>query len=223
MDDLMYYSGSVGFKFNPTDEELVGYYLFYRVNQNPLANQFIIQDCDVYGEKEPWQIWESLGGATCNDDGFLYVFSLLKKEKGSDGGCDYNWNVGSSGGTWHGVGRGKSLRSGEISWTQKTFSYWNEKNKAEYGCWLMQEYSLDYLGNNDNKIVLCRIKNNHKKRKSAESDEEDGIVGDDQREMGFKRSKVDAVPAPEKIKEKVEDSLFNDVAIVKSVTIPLAY
>ena len=91
----------------------------------------------------------------------------------------------------------------------------------------MQEYSPDDPPRNyDNKIVLCRIKNNHKKSKSTESDEEDGSCASDQPGMGFKRSKVDAVPAPE-IEEKVEDSLaigdaFSGVTIDDNAISPIA-
>ena len=60
---------------------------------------------------------------------------------------------------------------------------------------------------NGNKIVLCCIKNNHKKRKSTELIEEDRSYASDQLvkpEMVFKCSKVVAIPVPE-IEEKVED------------------
>ena len=221
--DCFPYFPSPGYKFNPSDEELVNFFLLNRVNQNLFPNQWIIQDCDVYGEKEPWQIWESLGGATCNDNGFLYVFSFLKKKK--KGSSNYHRSVGSSGGTWHGVSRGKSFRLGEISWTRKSFSYRNENNRFEHGRWLMQEYTLDDPhGSNSTKIALCRIKNNHKKRRSIEleeEDENDGIVPGDQREMGFKRFKVDAIPAPESTEEKVEDSLAHGVATASTAAAPV--
>jgi len=44
----------VGYRFDPTDEILAGYYLRKRIMAQPLPND-LIQDCDVH-QTEPWAL-----------------------------------------------------------------------------------------------------------------------------------------------------------------------
>ncbi|CAJ1789505.1 unnamed protein product [Sphenostylis stenocarpa] len=44
----------VGYRFDPTDEILAGYYLRKRIMAQPLPND-LIQDCDVH-QTEPWEL-----------------------------------------------------------------------------------------------------------------------------------------------------------------------
>jgi hypothetical protein len=59
----------VGFRFHPTDEELVGFYLLKKVRGEDLGWDGI-GEFDIYGEKAPWQF--------CGDQEKLYVFTRLK-------------------------------------------------------------------------------------------------------------------------------------------------
>ncbi|XP_050211359.1 uncharacterized protein LOC126661548 [Mercurialis annua] len=194
-----------GFQFEPRDDQIVHLYLLNKVRGTPLPCQGLIQDCDIYGDQEPWQIWDRLGGPTYNNNDFLYVFSCLKRR--TAGGSTFKRNVGSSGGTWRGEDTGKKFEVQGIGWTQKRFSYRNKKNKCENGCWLMQEYCLD----ESEGTVVCRIKKNHKKRKG-----EDGADG-----FGSKRARRDeqvigveegvqvvSVPAVAAADEQMEDVEF---------------
>ncbi|XP_050211347.1 NAC domain-containing protein 6-like [Mercurialis annua] len=199
-----------GFQFEPRDDQIVHLYLLNKLCGTPLPCQGLIQDCDVYGDQEPWQIWDKLGGPTYNND-FLYVFSPLKRR--AAGGSTFKRNVGSSGGTWHGEDTGKKFKVQGIGWTQKRFSYRNKKNECENGCWLMQEYCLDQ----SEETVVCRIKKNHKKRK----DEDRADV------FGSKRARSDeqvigvqAVPVAAAEEQKTAASM-EDVEFANYVTAQL--
>ena len=69
----------VGFRFQPTDEELVGFYLLKKVREEDLGWDGI-GEFDVYGEKAPVQF--------CDDQEKLYVFIRLKKTKQKSSGTN---------------------------------------------------------------------------------------------------------------------------------------
>ncbi|KAJ4851218.1 hypothetical protein Tsubulata_041923 [Turnera subulata] len=86
-----------GYVFSPKEEELLGYYLRRRVNGQPLP-QGVIKECDVYGDKNPWEIFREMkpnssSSSSSTDDPF-YVFTRLKKRKRT-AGC----------GTWEGAAK----------------------------------------------------------------------------------------------------------------------
>jgi hypothetical protein len=80
----------VGFHFFPTEEELVFYYLQRKVNGEPLP-PCVVVDCEIYGEKEPWNIFDH------NSKESFYVFTKLKK-KGKAGRVERAVGCG----TWKG-------------------------------------------------------------------------------------------------------------------------
>ncbi|CAN1757986.1 Ubiquitin carboxyl-terminal hydrolase 3 [Linum perenne] len=48
-----------GYRFNPTDEELVSFYLYKHISGFPLQNHSFcpVFFCNLYSFKEPWEIW----------------------------------------------------------------------------------------------------------------------------------------------------------------------
>jgi hypothetical protein len=64
----------VGFRFRPSDEELITNYLLNKVKGQPL-NWDDIRESYMYGEKLPWQIC----GDLCDQEENLYFFTRLKK------------------------------------------------------------------------------------------------------------------------------------------------
>ncbi|KAK2654394.1 hypothetical protein Ddye_014250 [Dipteronia dyeriana] len=70
---------AVGYRFNPTDKELIVGYLLNKVHGNSLPSTFVVRECDVYGDSRAWKgLFEAL------EEDTLYFFTRLKKkiEKG---------------------------------------------------------------------------------------------------------------------------------------------
>ncbi|KAK9267006.1 hypothetical protein L1049_021401 [Liquidambar formosana] len=78
----------VGFRFHPSDRELVLHYLYRKVIGKPLSCENVVRDCDLYGERGPWEIVSEKVG---------YFFTKLKKK--TDSGSRIDRTVGSTG-TW---------------------------------------------------------------------------------------------------------------------------
>ncbi|CAI0410312.1 unnamed protein product [Linum tenue] len=180
----------VGFRFLPTDEELVVDYLLSKLIGFPLPSDDYVKDCNLYGDLEPWDIWKQYfrGGAHEEEEeeeeedekkNDLYFFTPLKKRTAT--GQRIDRSVGSNGGAWHGEDTGKESQTldGAVSWTQKRFTYRAKKSKGGQtsSCccsWIMHEYCLlpiPALGLDSaaaSKLALCRIrkKENSKKRKN---------------------------------------------------------
>ncbi|XVF07952.1 hypothetical protein REPUB_Repub06bG0183600 [Reevesia pubescens] len=63
-----------GYRFLPTDQELIVHYLLNKVKREALSSDAVI-DCEIYGDddKEPWKIFDKTSGEK------VYVFTRLKK------------------------------------------------------------------------------------------------------------------------------------------------
>ncbi|KAI9161856.1 hypothetical protein LWI28_021359 [Acer negundo] len=159
----------------------------------------LIRDCDLYGELEPWQIWEYYKGKDNNNkddhddeeevaEEDMFFFTQLKKK--SANGSRISRTVGYGGGAWQSEDTAKKVLPSSSSSSSSTenvlgfkkrFRYENKSNPEHDGDWIMFEYSLDpsLLESPDqpNDYVLCRIKKNNvnagkKKRKSKRSQED---------------------------------------------------
>lgn len=158
----------VGFKFRPSDQELIEHYLYSKVFELPIPCD-IVRECDLYGSQEPWEIWESFGGPGLNADEDLYFFTRLKKKTSK--GSRICRIIGS--GAWQGEDAGSQIVSPcqVVIGLKKRYRYEN-KGCRDSGCWIMHEYSLDssVLGQKkDTDYVLCRIRKNHGKEKISAS------------------------------------------------------
>ncbi|KAJ0099343.1 hypothetical protein Patl1_19847 [Pistacia atlantica] len=161
--EVVEFSRPVGYVFDPTDCELVGFYLSKKIaNQLIPGIDYFIPEYNLYGSKEPWQIWNffkpRLGEE--RDDQDLYFFTKLKKKtlKGSR----IDRSVGT--GTWQGEDGGTEIVSNnQRIGSKKRFRYEN-KDSNQHGGWIMHEYSLDsslLLPDQHNNYVVCRIRKNH--------------------------------------------------------------
>ncbi|WRX11516.1 NAC domain - like 10 [Theobroma cacao] len=90
-------------------------YLFSKVTSKSMLHldQDQIKDFDLYGEKEPSEIWDLHGGCNLQSNEDLYFFTKLKKK--SQNGSRINRSVGT--GTWMGEDSGKPIHS-QLSATQ---------------------------------------------------------------------------------------------------------
>ncbi|KAI9181506.1 hypothetical protein LWI28_015629 [Acer negundo] len=166
---------AVGFRFLPTDEELVTYFLFNKIFAptypfNDLE-KLSVREGDLYGSQDPRDIWNLYGGDNLEDGQPLYFFTRLKKV--SCNGSRISRRVGS--GTWAGEDSGDTITSQNyVVGVKKRFRYENKKS-PDNGAWIMHEFAVDpsllRQHQKPEDIVLCRIKKNpvaEKKKKKRE-------------------------------------------------------
>nr|GMD18164.1 NAC domain-containing protein 78-like [Ipomoea batatas] len=151
-----------GYIFKPTDKELMQYLEGFVLGK-PLKHTFdFIALEDLYGEKEPAEIFGS------GDPMTRYYFTELtrKCERGSR-----FWRGVGERGTWKGQDAGHPIRvRDKVMGFRKSLKYEMKKSKSKGRLgdrpgesWLMKEYSLsdDYLRDKHvvlKDVVLCRIR-----------------------------------------------------------------
>ncbi|CAL8990943.1 unnamed protein product [Prunus brigantina] len=160
-----------GFRFRPSDEEIVGSFLYpFLVESKPfmsLYNNFF-HACNLFGNNtEPSEIWKKYGGPQLVDTD-LYFISKLKKltPKRMDR------RIG-NGGTWSETESSKLVHE-KVSGNpnpnpigrKRKFRYENKGSEDHTG-WLLDEYSLfdgpknDYNQRSyDFDFVICRMRKN---------------------------------------------------------------
>ncbi|CAL9069243.1 unnamed protein product [Musa banksii] len=151
-----------GFRFHPTDEELVDYYLRKKVASRRIDLD-IIKDVDLY-KIEPWDLQEKckIGTEEQND---WYFFS--HKDKKYPTGT--RTNRATTAGFWKATGRDKPIYSkNNLIGMRKTLVFY--KGRAPNGQksdWIMHEYRLETNENAPPQAkgwVVCRV---FKKRLAA--------------------------------------------------------
>ncbi|KAF3951478.1 hypothetical protein CMV_022869 [Castanea mollissima] len=174
-DTIMENELPVGFRFNPTDYELVTHFLRNRNLGKPTPSD-AVKECDLYGKKEPWEIWDMFSAV---DESRvvkqLYFFTKLKTY---NNGRRIDRRVGSGSGTWK---KEHQLKTppGLVGVEKSRFSYENNDDKSSKssssssslgrnGKWNMIEYKdLNPPNQESNEYVVCRLsysgkwRNNH--------------------------------------------------------------
>lgn len=161
----------VGYRFYPTEQELLEFYLFNKITQNPLLYEdgdIPVIDCDLYGSNEPSVIWEMYGGNRLLKGQDLYFFTRLKKL--SPKAKNFYRKIAS--GAWQGEDGSKPVEadgSDQILGFKRRFRYENKTNHKDNGGWIMHEFTINssLLGDQYSyqDIVLCRIKKNESGQK----------------------------------------------------------
>ncbi|XP_062028710.1 NAC domain-containing protein 83-like [Rosa rugosa] len=170
-----------GHRFCPLEDELLLYYLKPKL--------------DLYGDQEPWKIWERFEARRANDlrkNKDLYFFT--QKKKVSAKASRISQKVGS--GTWKGQAAAKDVYlldenqkpTTTLLGFKKTYTYQN-KRSVHHGRWIMYEFELhksQLLPNKMNDYVLCLLRKNdqlpERKRKRQQEEEmleEDYVEGGD--------------------------------------------
>ncbi|XP_059292340.1 NAC domain-containing protein JA2-like [Lycium ferocissimum] len=166
----------MGYRFHPTNKELLKYLLGF-VRDEPLPEQYqLMQQVDLYADKEPWQIFDE-----DTNNNTRYFITPQKKEKPE--WKRFSRTVGK--GTWKPQGKGKEVfdNKGRLMGYVKSLKYIPRANKLSNnanGEWLMTEYSLynGYLDAKESKkkgYVICKIKKKEKtgdKKKGNNSNDE---------------------------------------------------
>ncbi|MED6176998.1 hypothetical protein PIB30_093560 [Stylosanthes scabra] len=163
-----------GFRFHPTEEELLQYYLRKKVSYEKIDLD-VIRDVDL-NKLEPWDIQEKCKiGTTPQNDWYFFSHKDKKYPTGT------RTNRATAAGFWKATGRDKVIYSnGKRIGMRKTLVFY--KGRAPHGQksdWIMHEYRLDDNTTNDTNIVsnvmgdaaqeegwvVCRIfkKKNHLK------------------------------------------------------------
>ncbi|XP_057510071.1 NAC domain-containing protein 7-like [Actinidia eriantha] len=145
-----------GFRFHPTDEELVDYYLRKKVASRRIDLD-VIKDVDLYNI-EPWDLQElcKIGAEEHNE---WYFFS--HKDKKYPTGT--RTNRATKAGFWKATGRDKSIYSKRsLIGMRKTLVFY--KGRAPNGHksdWIMHEYRLETNENGSPQVqegwVVCKV------------------------------------------------------------------
>ncbi|GAB2222652.1 hypothetical protein Drorol1_Dr00016772 [Drosera rotundifolia] len=145
-----------GFRFHPTDEELVSYYLRRKVTGKPFRFD-AIADVDIY-KTEPW-ILPGLSKLKTRDLEW-YFFSSLDKKYGNGS----RTNRATEEGYWKTTGKDREVyHRGRVVGMKKTLVYHRGRApRGERTNWVMHEYrsidgELEKAGIPQETLVLCRI------------------------------------------------------------------
>ncbi|XP_027162980.1 NAC domain-containing protein 7 [Coffea eugenioides] len=144
-----------GFRFHPTDEELVDYYLRKKINCRRIDLD-VIKDVDLY-KIEPWDLQELCRIGT-EEQSEWYFFS--HKDKKYPTGT--RTNRATAAGFWKATGRDKAIYSKhDLIGMRKTLVFY--KGRAPNGQksdWIMHEYRLETEENGtpqEEGWVVCRV------------------------------------------------------------------
>ncbi|CAA0828491.1 NAC domain-containing protein 78 [Striga hermonthica] len=163
---------SNGFRFRPTDGECIAYLLGFVTGNSPPSHGFI-SIADLYGQTEPWELFEN---SEVKSRGCRYFFTKLKKVGAKKGRSyqRYSRNVGTCGGNWSNKGQKSDIigPKGNIVGHSRTFRY-QPRNSDDvgptHGEWALKEYSLSedtVLGLDEDRrdYVLCVLKKKKEKK-----------------------------------------------------------
>ncbi|XP_062213611.1 NAC domain-containing protein 37-like [Phragmites australis] len=143
-----------GFRFHPTDEELVGYYLRKKVASQKIDLD-VIRDIDLY-RIEPWDLQEHCGiGYEEQNEWYFFSYKDRKYPTGT------RTNRATMAGFWKATGRDKAvLDKSRLIGMRKTLVFY--KGRAPNGQktdWIMHEYRLETDENappQEEGWVVCR-------------------------------------------------------------------
>jgi hypothetical protein len=150
-----------GYRFCPTELELIRCYLLNKVTGNPIPGLGLdnvnvmnpVIECDLYGDPTIWMNIFEETGMKC-----LYFYTKLKmKKKMGKKSDDNNGNRverSTQWGTWRGQSDGKVCQNRIHVGSKRSFTYAAKKgfNANNIG-WVMYEYRLDGIyGNHRNQV-----------------------------------------------------------------------
>ncbi|KAD6453435.1 hypothetical protein R6Q59_015324 [Mikania micrantha] len=148
-----------GFRFHPTDEQLVDYYLRKKI-ASKRVDLDVIKDVDLY-KIEPWELQElcSLGTEEQNE----WYFFCHKDKKYPTGS---RTNRATKLGFWKATGRDKAIYSkNNLVGMRKTLVFYQGRApNGQKSDWIMHEYRLEM---NENSVtqeegwVVCRVFKKH--------------------------------------------------------------
>ncbi|XP_028752271.1 uncharacterized protein LOC114711984 [Neltuma alba] len=158
----------VGFRFCPTDEELVGHYLHHKLMADDPSIHDTIPEIEVC-KYEPWELPAAVSSFSLNksDDPEWFFFSP----------CDYKYsnstrfNRATSCGYWKVTGKDRKIRDRVTNnniGIKKTLVFYQERLPGMKTNWIIHEYHHTLFLPNQRTHVLCKLL---KKTKEKTDDE----------------------------------------------------
>ncbi|CAH2060933.1 unnamed protein product [Thlaspi arvense] len=160
-----------GFRFSPTDVELISYYLRRKIDgdENSVA---VIAEVEIY-KFEPWDL-PGESKLKSENEWFYFCARGRKYPHGSQS------RRATQLGYWKATGKERSVKSGnQIVGTKRTLVFHiGRAPRGERTEWIMHEYCIH--GAAQNALVVCRLRKNADFRASSSQRQmEDGLVQDD--------------------------------------------
>ncbi|KAJ4891123.1 NAC domain-containing protein 40 [Raphanus sativus] len=159
-----------GFRFSPTDVELISYYLRRKIegDENSVA---VIAEVEIY-KFEPWDL-PGESKLKSENEWFYFCARGRKYPHGSQS------RRATELGYWKATGKERSVKSGnQIVGTKRTLVFHiGRAPRGERTEWIMHEYCIH--GASQDALVVCRLRKNADFRASSSQRQmEDGLVQD---------------------------------------------
>ncbi|CAB4261442.1 unnamed protein product [Prunus armeniaca] len=219
----------LGFRFHPTDQEIIGSFLYKMVvEKRPLTlmppYNKVIHKCNLFGNKrEPSEIWRDYGGDQLKDQD-LYFISELQRN-----GLRIQRKTGR--GTWSETETYQNVKDEvdeingksnlDVIGKKRKFRYENGNTSEDHAGWLLDEYSLfkkackNGTSSNcyDFDVVICRLRRkgnldkSGKKRKCSSQDQSDKKM---KRDQSTKEMKTENSVGPQITNDERNQLMIND-------------